>query len=145
MHERAATASAPPRGEAFPRARRIGARRDFRAAYENGAKVHGRLVVVFALPRPAGGLRLGVTATRKAGGAVARNRARRHIREIFRKWKVAAPESAVDLVVNISARAVQAPYPALQAEVAGLLGRALAAASKGAVSSAAAARGPGPR
>lgn len=134
MHARVDTASAPPGSEAFPRARRIGARRDFRDAYENGAKKHGRLVVVFARPRPEGGLRLGITATRKTGGAVERNRARRRVREIFRRWRAATPDTAVDLVVNVSARATRAPYAALQAEVAGLLGRATAAVSKAPVS-----------
>lgn len=130
MHARANIASAPPGSEAFPRERRIGARRDFRDAYENGAKKHGRLVVVFARPRPEGGLRLGITATRKSGGAVLRNRARRRVREIFRRWRAGTPDTAVDLVVNISARATRAPFAALQAEVAGLLGRATAAVSK---------------
>jgi len=130
MHARANTASAPPGSEAFPRARRIGARRAFRDAYENGAKKHGRLVVVFARPRPEGGLRLGITATRKSGGAVLRNRTRRRVREIFRRWRAGTPDTAVDLVVNISARATRAPYAALQAEVAGLLERAMAAVTK---------------
>lgn len=137
MHERDTTAPAPPGSEAFPRASRIGARRDFREAYENGAKQHGRLVVVFARPRPeGGGLRLGITATRKSGGAVLRNRARRRVREIFRRWRAAAPDkagTAMDLVVNLSARATRAPYVALQAEVAGLLGRATTAGSKAAL------------
>jgi ribonuclease P protein component len=130
MHARVSAASAQPGSEAFPRARRIGARRDFREVYQDGAKQHGRLVVVFALSRPGGALRLGITATRKSGGAVLRNRARRRVREIFRKWRASAPEAAVDLVVNVSARAARAPYAALQAEVAGLLGRAAAAVSK---------------
>lgn len=129
MHAPPRPASAPP-SETFPRARRIGARRDFREAYENGTKQHGRLVVVFARARPAGGLRLGITATRKAGGAVLRNRARRRVREIFRRWRATAPDTAVDLVVNVSASATRAPYAALRAEVAGLLGRATTAASK---------------
>lgn len=124
MHARVSIASGPPGSEAFPRARRIGARRDFRAAYENGAKQHGRLVVVFAFPRPEGGFRLGVTATRKAGGAVLRNRARRRVREIFRRWRATQPDAPADLVVNISARAARAPYAALSTELAGLLGRA---------------------
>jgi len=140
MHARVSTESSAPGGEAFPRARRIGARRDFREAYENGAKHHGRLVVVFARHRAEGGLRLGITATRKSGGAVLRNRARRRVREIFRRWRVATPDTALDLVVNVSARACRAPYAALQAEVAGLLGRATAAASKVAGSKAAASR-----
>ncbi|MCM3876336.1 MAG: ribonuclease P protein component [Thermoanaerobaculia bacterium] len=130
MRARANTASAPPGSEALPRARRIGARRDFRDAYENGAKKHGRLVVVFSLLRPEGGLRLGITATRKAGGAVSRNRTRRRVREIFRRWRVGTPDSAVDLVVNISALATRAPYAALRAELAGLLERATADVSK---------------
>ena len=134
MHTRVSAASGPPGRETFPRECRIGARRDFREAYENGAKQHGRLVVVFARPRPEGGFRLGITATRKSGGAVVRNRARRRVREIFRRWRAATPDTAVDLVVNVSARATRAPYAALQAEVAGLLGRAAAAVSKTAVS-----------
>ena len=126
MQARANTASRHPRGEAFPRACRVGARRDFRAAYEHGAKHHGRLVVVFARPRVEGGLRLGLTATRKAGGAVVRNRARRRVREIFRRWAATAPEISVDLIVNISEQATRSPFAALSSEVTALLTRAAA-------------------
>jgi ribonuclease P protein component len=130
MHARANTASRHPRGEAFPRACRVGARRDFRAAYEHGAKHHGRLVVVFARPRAEGGLRLGLTATRKAGGAVVRNRARRRVREIFRRWAATAPEISVDLIVNISEQAIRSPFAALSSEVTALLTRAAADVAK---------------
>lgn len=129
MHVWASTASAS-RTEAFPRSRRIGARRDFRDAYESGAKQQGRFVAVFARARAEGGLRLGITATRKAGGAVQRNRARRRVREIFRRWRAAAPDPAVDVVVNVFAGAIRAPYAVLRTEVAGLLARATEAASK---------------
>jgi ribonuclease P protein component len=130
MQARVNIASSRPRGEAFPRASRVGARRDFRSAYEEGAKHHGRLVVVFAKPRAEGGLRLGLTATRKAGGAVVRNRARRRVREIFRRWAATAPEVGVDLVVNISEKATRAPFGALSAEVTALLARAAADVAK---------------
>lgn len=130
MQARANTASRHPRGEAFPRACRVGARRDFRAAYEHGAKHHGRLVVVFAKPRAEGGLRLGLTATRKAGGAVVRNRARRRVREIFRRWAATAPEVSVDLIVNISEQATRSPFAALSSEVTALLTRAAADVAK---------------
>jgi ribonuclease P protein component len=126
MHARANIASHRPTGEAFPRARRVGARRDFRAAYEDGARHHGRLVVVFARPRAGGGFRLGLTATRKAGSAVIRNRARRRVREIFRRWAATAPEASMDLIVNISERAARAPFAALSLEVTALLSRAVA-------------------
>ena len=130
MQARANTASRHPRGEAFPRACRVGARRDFRAAYEHGAKHHGRLVVVFARPRAEGGLRLGLTATRKAGGAVVRNRARRRVREIFRRWAATAPEISVDLIVNISEQATRSPFAALSSEVTALLTLAAADVAK---------------
>ena len=89
-------------------------------------------MVVFARCRSGGGLRLGITATRKAGSAVERNRARRRVREIFRRWRAAAPDTAVDVVVNVFAGATRVPYAVLRAEVAGLLGRATAAAAKSA-------------
>lgn len=140
MHVWVSTASASGT-EAFPRSRRIGARRDFRDAYENGTKQQGRFVVVFARSRPEGALRLGITATRKAGGAVERNRARRRVREIFRRWSAAAPDTAVDVVVNVFAGATRAPYAALRAEVASLLARATATATKAAATKAAEAKG----
>ena len=126
MHPRANTASRRPKGEAFPRACRVGARRDFRAAYEHGAKHYGRLVVVFARRRDRGGPRLGLTATRKAGGAVVRNRIRRRVREIFRRWAATAPEVNVDLIVNISEQATRSSFVALSSEVTALLARAAA-------------------
>ncbi len=130
MHARAHAAARRPRGEAFPRACRVSARRDFREAYEHGAKYHGRLVVVFAKARAEGGVRLGLTATRKVGGAVVRNRARRRVREIFRRWSATAPEASVDLIVNISERATRAAFSALSAEVTALLSRAAADVAK---------------
>ena len=137
MHTRASAESGSPGRETFPRGFRISARRDFREAYDTGAKLHGRLVVVFARPRPEGELRLGITATRKSGGAVLRNRARRRVREIFRKWRGLSPRASADVVVNVSARAARAPFAALETEVVGLLGRAADVAAK---SGAAAAR-----
>ena len=57
--------------------------------YERGARVHGRYATLFVLPnqRPIG--RLGIAATKKLGGAVQRNRAKRLIREVFRRNNIA--------------------------------------------------------
>lgn len=69
--------------------------------YTDGIRAAGRLVVLFALPRAEPGTaRLGVTASRKVGNAVVRNRVKRRLREVFR---VRFPDrwwSGVDLVVN---------------------------------------------
>lgn len=121
----------PPRlvrAEAFPRRRRIAARRDYTATYEAGRKLHGRLVVVFARPFPGAG-RLGITATRKVGNAVARNRARRRVREVYRRWRAGQPlAEGLDVVVNVTARTPAAPFAALAAELRLLLDRAAATA-----------------
>ena len=105
----------PARAEAFPRHLRIAARRDFTATYDVGRRHGGRLVVVFARPKDGEG-RLGVTATRKVGNAVVRNRARRRVREIYRRWHARAPLAmALEVVVNVTARTAGAPYAALEA------------------------------
>jgi ribonuclease P protein component len=112
------------RTEAFPRSVRIAARRDFTLTYESGRKYHGRLAVVFARPRNGAG-RLGITATRKVGNAVVRNRARRRVREIYRRWRAIQPLAAgLDVVVNVTAASASAPHAAFAAELATLLDRA---------------------
>jgi ribonuclease P protein component len=53
----------------------------------------------FALPNEIGHPRLGITVTRKVGGAVVRNRVKRVVRELFRRNRVLI-EQPVDLVVH---------------------------------------------
>ena len=68
---------------------RIRRRVEFKKVYDHGARVHGRYATLFILPNglPVG--RLGFAATRKLGGSVERNRAKRLIREVFRHNKLA--------------------------------------------------------
>ena len=61
----------------------------------------GEFLVLFALPVERSGCRLGITATRKTGGAVKRNRSRRRVREIFRQHPEAVAGLTADLVVNV--------------------------------------------
>ena len=61
----------------------------------------GRYVVVFALAGEGGVCRLGITASRKVGGAVVRNRSRRRIRELLRTRPEAVSGWGGDLVVNV--------------------------------------------
>ena len=75
---------------------RIRRRAEFQQAYEHGARIHGRYSTVFVLPNNSGAGRLGIAATKKLGGAVQRNRAKRLIREMFRRNKIA---SGLDVVV----------------------------------------------
>ncbi len=74
------------------------------------------------LPRDENGPRLGLTATRKVGGSVVRNRMRRLVREAFRRHRDLV--GRWDLVVNIRQAAVGSTYPVIEQEFVALVGRA---------------------
>lgn len=61
----------------------------------------GRYLVVFALASGGEMCRVGITASRKVGGAVVRNRARRRVRELFRSRWEALRGWHGDFVVNV--------------------------------------------
>jgi len=73
----------------FRPAERIRRRAEFLQVYEHGIKVQSRYCTLFALRRDGSRGRLGIAATRKLGGSVQRNLAKRLIREVFRRNKIA--------------------------------------------------------
>ena len=86
----------------FPRTDRLTSRHQFRTVYEAGRRVRGRTVTVFGLENRLGRCRVGFTVTRKLGNAVARNRIKRTLREVFRVNRLSTTGS-LDLVVNAHA------------------------------------------
>jgi ribonuclease P protein component len=70
--------------------------------------------VFFALASGEQECRLGITATRRLGGAVLRNRARRRMRELFRRHGEAVEGLAADLVVNLRRSCVDASWTELE-------------------------------
>lgn len=102
-------------------------RADFELIYKTGTKRSGRLMTMFAREREAGAARLGIAATRKIGAAVARNRAKRLVREVFRHHKPAAP---VDIVVVPRREMLAAPFERVEAEFTSLLNRCAASPSR---------------
>jgi ribonuclease P protein component len=82
--------------ERFRPEERIRRRTEYVAVYDRGRKIPGRLMTVFLLENGLARPRLGIAATRKYGSAVQRNRAKRLVREVFRRHKPARP---LDIVV----------------------------------------------
>lgn len=101
---------------------RIRRRADFQLAYEHGARVQGRYSTLFILPNKLDVGRLGIAATKKLGGAVQRNRAKRLIREVFRHNKIAA---GFDVVVVPKRDLLHAALNVLEADYRSSLERRL--------------------
>lgn len=95
----------------------------FRAAYDAGEKHVGRLMVLYLLRDDSPALRLGVVASRKVGNAVARARARRLLREAYRRNRYKLNGDA-DVVLVARANLLKAEWPAVLADLLGLLQRA---------------------
>jgi ribonuclease P protein component len=102
-------------------AQRIRRRPEFKAVYERGQRVSGRLMTVFLFTRSGNGpARLGIAATRKFGGAVQRNRAKRVIRDVFRKT-LHPPD--LDVVVVPRSGFLEASYQSIEADYAACIAR----------------------
>lgn len=97
-------------------------RAEFKQVYERGIRSHGRFSTIFILPTSRDVTRLGIAATRKLGGAVVRNRAKRLVRELFRR-NPAAP--GFDIVVIPKADLLKASFASLEADYRSHLARRL--------------------
>lgn len=89
--------------EALPKRCRLRARAEFQKIYAEGQRYNGHLMAAFLRANELGEHRLGVTASTKAiGKSVDRNRARRLLREVFRRnpADLARLQRRYDWVIN---------------------------------------------
>lgn len=111
--------------EGFPRTCRLRRRSEYKATYAAGRKLHGNAVVVFVRPGQPGPGRFGITVTRRAGCAVVRNRLKRQVRDVLRRFADRARLSGLDVVVNVRDGAAGTEYTVLRADLERLLARVL--------------------
>ncbi len=85
---------------------------DYRRIYREGTKVPSRWFVMFAVVGSDGWeTRFGITASRKVGGAVVRNRCKRRLRVLAQTW---LPPSGLDVVLNARRGLADAPWSELE-------------------------------
>ncbi|MGQ0554243.1 MAG: ribonuclease P protein component [Planctomycetota bacterium] len=98
----------PCAGQPFGRAQRLSARADLQRVFQQGNKLVDRGLVLLYAPAPPDwpSSRLGLSVSRRIGGAPARNRVKRVLREAFRRL---GPQIQPPLDVILIARAGSAP------------------------------------
>ena len=106
---------------------RLRSRQEFTAVQQRGRRVACRTLTLLAMPNQVGHDRLGIVASRRIGGAVTRNRAKRRIREIFRqrdrKARAEDGRHALDLVVIARREVATAPFTEIEKELVTAIGR----------------------
>ena len=110
----------PLGGQTFPKAKRIRKRGEYLKLQQAGRRRAGTRFVVITAPSRSAVSRVGITASRKVGGAVVRNRVKRLVREFFRRHhdRIQPPR---DVLVIARTGAVEADYTEIKRELSAAL------------------------
>ena len=96
----------------------------FRKVYDQGLRYHTPFFSAFILKTDDDNRRIGITVTRKVGGAVVRNRCKRRLREIVRKYRSEQTNSVgFDLVINAKANLAAADFKQIEGAFARMMAR----------------------
>ena len=115
----------PVNGETLKRHDRMRRRADFLRCYRKGRRKHGSLAVLYVAPNECGRARLGMTVSRKVGGAVKRQKVKRRIREVFRRWSERQNLPPLDLLVHVKPAAAKASFLRTSEDLLQLFGHVL--------------------
>ncbi len=96
-------------------AHRLCSSKQFRKVYQEGQRFGSPYFTVFTVPNELRQPRYGITATRKVGNAVIRNRCKRRIRAAFQQLESKAQVHliGVDLVINVKTELAKAEFTSL--------------------------------
>jgi ribonuclease P protein component len=112
--------------ERFSKARRVRRRREFQRVFDLSLRIRGQYFTVLMAPNAESRPRLGIVASKKLGNAVHRNRAKRLIREIFRRSDMQTARQGVDFVVIPRREVFDAPYSSIESDLRSTLKRGAA-------------------
>jgi ribonuclease P protein component len=107
----------------LPRPERLRDRTELQGVFRRGTRVEREGFVLLWHPGPGPQLAAFV-AGRRLGGSVVRNRARRRLREAYRRQKGRGPGSAIRLCFVARAGALRQPFGVLSRDVGDALARA---------------------
>ena len=104
----------------FPREARLVRRGEFDAVYRAGKRRSNSHFTVFLRANQLPRSRFGFSIKKALGGAVARNRIRRRVREIVRGHRQEIP-AGWDIVIHPKSNVAKAEFAALTADLVGLM------------------------
>ena len=110
--------------ETLCRKQRLRHASQFEETYEQNRRWHGRHMVLFLHAAPDASLRLGVVASKKVGNAVERGRAKRRLREAFRRNRARFGGTTDDVVLVARRSILAAPWAEVVADLLKLAAQA---------------------
>lgn len=106
---------------------RLRVRAEFTQVQDRGRRVATRYLTLLAMPNSLNRDRLGIIASRRLGGAVVRNRAKRRVRELFRQQEPDAPATrglvSLDMVIIPRREVASIAFSLLEQDFRTALGR----------------------
>lgn len=108
-------------GERLLKEDRLRRRPEYQHCYRQGQRRHSPLATLHYVSNELTHPRLGITATRKVGGSVVRQKLKRRIREIYRRWPGRGELPAADLVVHLKPAVAGVGFAELEREILRLL------------------------